>query len=68
MTSISKTINFLQFFITFCIFGQLALDSQFKNGATLFQTAFLWLFILSIYFTVFELDFLAIEAGPGPYV
>lgn len=68
MNSISKTIRYLEFFITFCIFGQLALDSQYKNGASYVQTAILWGFILSIYYSVFEIDYAAIEAASGYYV
>jgi hypothetical protein len=68
MTSISKTIRYLEFSITFCVFGQLALNSQYKNAATFFQTTVLWLFILSIYVSVFEVDFLTIEASSGVFV
>lgn len=68
MTSISKTIRYLEFFITFCIFGQLALDSQYKNGASYLQTTILWVFILSIYYSVFEIDYAAIEGASGNFV
>lgn len=68
MTSISQTIRYFEFFITFCIFGQLALDSQYKSGASYLQTAILWGFVLSIYCSVFEIDYAAIEAASGSYV
>lgn len=68
MTSISKTIRYSEFFISFCVFGQLALDSQYKNGASYVQTAILWGFILSTYCSVFEIDYAAIEGASGNYV
>jgi hypothetical protein len=67
-TSISQTVRYLEIIITFYTFGNLAIDSQYKSNASFFQCAILWTFVLSIYFSVFELDFSTIEASQGAYM
>lgn len=63
MASISHTIRYLQLIITFYTFGNLALNAQNRNNASLFKQVVLWVYMLSIYFNVFELDFLTLETS-----
>lgn len=54
--------------MTFYIFGNLAVSSEnYVDGQT-FKVAFLWLFILSIYLSVFELDNAIMENSSGTFV
>ena len=66
--SISETIRFLHVIITIYIFGNLAINGQNKIEGQYFKVAFLWLFILSIYLSVFELDFFVMEGSDGYFI
>lgn len=67
-SSMSHTIRNLQLIITFYTFGNLALNAQNRNSASLLKELVLWVYILSIYFNVFELDLITLETSQGKYV
>lgn len=55
-TSISHTVRYLETVITYYTFGNLALNAQNRNEASFLKQGVLWVYILSIYINVFELD------------
>jgi hypothetical protein len=66
--SISETIRFLHLVMTFYIFGNLALRSQGQVDDNYFKTIFFWVFLLSIFFNIFELDLWVYEWCDGPFL
>lgn len=68
MTSITQTVKYMEAIITFFVFGNLALASQYANAAAVLPTILLWAFILSVYVSVFELDLMTVEASNGQFV
>jgi hypothetical protein len=67
-SSMTHTIRYLSLIITFYTFGNLALNAQNRNSTSFFKEFVLWVYILSIYFNVFELDLITLETSHGNYV